>query len=225
MPVRRRQPLRSGDVTVRTGSRPSPEPRLASMATTAGDPRPPVASGRAPWVGLGAALLLVLAAVVVPQLLGWEVHARSAPDGGVPPLHGLWDAEAARSRHPAGAAARRCSAGGTPSTSPSGFAGGRLLLVVVRRGAGLAARAGARRRPNRDLPGAGDTATSTCVRPATSPTCRPCSRSTSTGSRCSHPDNWPTHVAGHPPGALLFFVGAGPARARWRPRRRAGRAP
>ena len=39
---------------------------------------------------------------------------------------------------------------------------------------------------------------------------------TSPGSRARPPDNWPTHVAGHPPGALLFFVAAGPARARRR---------
>ena len=32
------------------------------------------------------------------------------------------------------------------------------------------------------------------------------------------PGNWPTHVAGHPPGALLFFVGLVGDRARQRAR-------
>ncbi len=34
-----------------------------------------------------------------------------------------------------------------------------------------------------------------------------CCASTSTASRYAADDNWPTHVAGHPPGLLLVFVG------------------
>lgn len=52
---------------------------------------PPTRARRAPWVGLAVAVVLVVAAVVVPVILGWEVNARSEPEDGVPPLHGTRD--------------------------------------------------------------------------------------------------------------------------------------
>ena len=42
------------------------------------------------WAGLLLAVGLVVAAFAVPPLVGWEVYARSTPEGAVPPLHGLW---------------------------------------------------------------------------------------------------------------------------------------
>jgi hypothetical protein len=51
---------------------------------------------RAPWVGLGLALLLVATAFAVPPLADWQVWARaprSVVDHEVPPLHGWWDPE------------------------------------------------------------------------------------------------------------------------------------
>ena len=55
----------------------------------------PTRTSLAPWAGLVAAVLLVLAAIVVPWVTGWEVHARSeratATSGSLPPLHGFWD--------------------------------------------------------------------------------------------------------------------------------------
>ena len=45
---------------------------------------------RAARIGLAIALVLMLAAVVVPRIFGWDVHARSTPDHSVPPLHGMW---------------------------------------------------------------------------------------------------------------------------------------
>jgi len=50
-------------------------------------PSPP--PSRAPWVGLGAALLLMAASIWLPTLLGWEVYSRTEPElaGSVDPLH------------------------------------------------------------------------------------------------------------------------------------------
>ncbi|MBZ5740386.1 hypothetical protein [Nocardioides mangrovi] len=53
----------------------------------------PTARGRAPLVGLVVALVLVAAAFVVPHAFGWEVWSRAprsvVPDE-TPPLHGWW---------------------------------------------------------------------------------------------------------------------------------------
>ncbi len=48
---------------------------------------------RAPWIGLAAAAVLVLASMAVPKLVGWQVYARKDPEafGTVEPLHGFWD--------------------------------------------------------------------------------------------------------------------------------------
>jgi len=49
---------------------------------------------RAPWVGLAVALLLVAVAFAVPPLTGWEVWPRaprSVVPHEVPPLHGWWE--------------------------------------------------------------------------------------------------------------------------------------
>ena len=55
----------------------------------------PTRTSLAPWAGLLAGVVLVLAAMVVPWVAGWEVHARSeratATSGSLPPLHGFWD--------------------------------------------------------------------------------------------------------------------------------------
>lgn len=48
----------------------------------------------APWAGLLVALALVALAFALPRLVEWEVWARSpgaASPRGIPPLHGLWD--------------------------------------------------------------------------------------------------------------------------------------
>ena len=59
-------------------------------------------------------------------------------------------------------------------------------------------------------------------RPRRSTTCRLCSTATCSRIRRRNPDNWSTHVAGHPPGALLFFVGLVRVGLGRRLRRRAG---
>ena len=49
--------------------------------------------GRAPWVGLGIAVILLVTAFTLPNLLEWEVYARKFPEknGTAEPLHGFWD--------------------------------------------------------------------------------------------------------------------------------------
>jgi hypothetical protein len=168
----------------------------------------PTTRARAPWVGLSIALLLVGIAFAVPPLLGWEVWARSArsrASGELPPLHGFWQPKLLG-----------------PGTLPAlaiavlgwryavdlaeRLSWRRLLLVsyVV----GLAwllalalvdGRSGISRVLGDEyeyLPSArAVTDVHTLLQTYVD------------RIAYSSPDHWPTHPAGHPPGALLFFVG------------------
>src|SRR4051794_41780835 len=62
---------------------------MTSTARTTGTASRP-ALRHAPWLGLGAALLLVAAAVALPRLTGWDVHARDDDGPSLAPLHGYW---------------------------------------------------------------------------------------------------------------------------------------
>ena len=118
---------------------------------------------------------------------------------------------AARARR-AGVAVRRRPGG--PAVVGSAAGGG------VRRWAGLDARARAGRRRSAASATSSTTRTSTSTPRGRRPTCRRRWPSTSAGSPSTPPASWPVHVAGHPPGALTFFVAAGPARPGRRPRGR-----
>jgi hypothetical protein len=161
---------------------------------------------RAAWLGLLTAIGLVALAMVVPALTGWEVRARSAGAGGtsVPPLHGTWQPH-----------------GVGPGTVPA------LLLALAgwRWATGLADRLPWRRLLLASYAAAlawalslaltdgwsgishvtahgydyGDTARSVTDVPALLEGWVP-------RIDADHPDNFVTHVAGHPPLALLFFV-------------------
>lgn len=162
---------------------------------------------RAPWLGLLAALLVLTVTFTAPPLLGWEVHSRaprSAVDGVVPPLHGYWE--------------------------PTWFGPGTLPAVLLallgwRYAVGLADR----------LPWRALLATSYVVGAAWLFSLALVDGESGLSRVLGNPyeylrtarevdhvpsllagfidhipkpaeDNWPTHVAGHPPGALLFFV-------------------
>ncbi|MEQ4524448.1 hypothetical protein [Nocardioides kribbensis] len=179
---------------------------------------PPAPAGAAPvedrsgaraaaW-GLGVAVVLVALAIVVPRVLDWETWTRaprSYTDLAVPPLHGFWDPKLFG-----------------PGTVPAllvalvgwrWFAGWaetlpwrRLLLVsyvvalawmvslaLVDGSSGLSRVLGSdvEYLPTaREVDGIGTLLQEYVGRIS-----------------YSSPDNWPTHVAGHPPLALLFFVG------------------
>ena len=161
---------------------------------------------------------------------------RRRPDGDsrwlVPAVDRLGRARATRSRRctPSGtraSAGARCRpsllarAGrrGTPSPLAERLPWRRLLLAAFARRAGLDARARLRRRLARRQHRSSATPTSTSAPPVARRTCTPRCRSTSAGSASRPaPRNWPVHVAGHPPGALMFFVRARPARPRQRVR-------
>lgn len=160
---------------------------------------------RAPWVGLVITLLLVVLAFALPRLLGWEVFARSTPGHEVAPLHGTWD--------------------------PKLFGTGTLPAVLIAIAGWRWAVALSERLPWRTLLAVSYAAglawllalafvdgTSGISRVLGNPyeylqTAR---ETTDVHAMLQEfvaripmaaPDNWVTHVAGHPPGALLVFIG------------------
>lgn len=157
---------------------------------------------RAAALGTGAALLLVAAAILVPELTGWDVHERTDDVDGVAPLHGYVDIKVG------------------PGTSLAVLVGLATLwgpalaarlpwprLVAASCLAGLAwllglalvdGEAGLSRVLGHPYEYLGTARSVTSVPDLLS-------------SYVDHipldaTDNWPVHVAGHPPGMLLFFV-------------------
>ncbi|MBA2716416.1 MAG: hypothetical protein H0U51_05070, partial [Propionibacteriales bacterium] len=153
---------------------------------------------RAPWWGLLVAVTLMAVAMVLPAALGWDVHLLE-----VPPLHADWQPRVGP---------------GTPAAVLVGITGllgatcaaqkwpwGRLLLgsfvLSVAWLASLATVDG--------WAGIGHVLNTTNEYLNTA-------RSVTDISATLHeyvdripidsPHNWPVHVAGHPPGALLFFI-------------------
>ncbi len=159
----------------------------------------------APWVGLVVALLVVLAAAVLPTLLGWQVFTRADEEPhGIDPLHALWE--------------------------PKWFGPGTLPAVLL----ALVALAVAAHRAER-LPWRALLAASFVVSAAWMLALAAVDGRDGLDGRLLHPyeylataremddvsvaldgwvprisydaeDNWPVHVAGHPPLATLFFV-------------------
>jgi len=148
-------------------------------------------------VGLAAAVLLIVAAVAVPPLTGWVVHPLLV--GGVAPLAAGWDPRLGPGTVPAVVVAalvvRRADAEARSARFGRllllAYAGGLVWLVALATVDGWAGIAHVVDRPGEYLPTARGT--------------------TDVGDALHHyveriPHVWPTHIAGHPPGALLFFV-------------------
>ncbi|WP_205473526.1 hypothetical protein [Nocardioides sp. SYSU D00038] len=166
------------------------------------------ARARAPWLGLAVTGLLVAAAFALPHLLDLEVASRaprSEVDGAAPPLHGYW--------HPQLLG---------PGTLPAGL----LALVSWRWAVGLAQLLGWRRLllvawavgvawllALALVDGTDGLTRVLGNRFEYLPTARAVDdvpallRGYLDRVPMDSDDRWPTHVAGHPPGALLFFVG------------------
>ncbi|MFC4786259.1 hypothetical protein ACT8ZV_17410 [Nocardioides sp. MAHUQ-72] len=174
------------------------------MATT--ELRAPTVTRRAvaPWVGLGAALVLVAAALAVPPLLDWDVRARLHGDRVLPPLHGFWDPGAGPGTVPAvvlallawrwaGSLSQRLPWRGLLATSYAAGLAWLLALAYVDGSSGISRVLG---NDDEYLPTARATTDVTAML-----------REFVDRIPYAAPDNWPTHVAGHPPGALLVFVG------------------
>ena len=158
----------------------------------------------APWVGLGAAVLLVVVAVALPRLTGWQVYSHGDPSPeDVPPLHSLWEPKLGPGTVPAVVIAllgwRYARAWSERLTWPRllvatyvvGLAW-LLALAYVDGSAGISRVLG---NPYEYL----ETARATSDVPAML-------REYVDRIPYAASDNWVTHVAGHPPGALLFFV-------------------
>jgi hypothetical protein len=178
------------------------------VAATVEDVVDPSTRSRAPWVGLAVALLLVAAAFVVPWLTGWNVHSRaprSASDHIAPPLHGLWDVKilgpgtlpavvlALLSWQYAAGLAQRLSWGRLLGVSYVAGLVWMLSLALVDGTKGISRVLG---NPYEYLRTARDV---TDVHALLT--------SWTQHVPIDSPDPFVTHVSGHPPGALLFFVG------------------
>jgi len=158
----------------------------------------------APWLGLVAALLLVVTAIGLPDLLDWDTAARRDDKDDFPPLHGYWApklawvslvaiAVAALGWRHAESVATRLSWRGLLLTAYAVGLVWLLALAYVDGSEGVSRSLG---NPYEYLETARETddvgrMLETFV------------------DRIPYAadDNWVTHVAGHPPGALLFFVG------------------
>ncbi len=171
------------------------------MSTTAAD-----RTGRvAPWVGLVAASSLVALAVVLPRLLDWEVYAYSEPDASVvAPLHAKWDPKIGIGTVPAlvlavlgwryaDALAARLR---WPRLLLASYGGGVAWLFALAFVDGSDGVSRALGNPYEYL----ETARRISDIPAM------LTEFVDRIPYAAEPDNWVTHVAGHPPGALLFFV-------------------
>jgi hypothetical protein len=159
----------------------------------------PAAPVRVAWAGLAAALALVVLAMAVPATTGWDVHVRHFP-----PLHAEWEPRVGPGTMPAIALAvlAALQAGRLSERLPWG----RLLLTAYV--AGLAWMLALATVDGRDGVGAILGTDYEYLRTARATTDLPHTLETYV-SRIPYdaePSNWPVHVAGHPPGALTFFV-------------------
>jgi len=160
-----------------------------------GSRRPDVAA----WGGVVGAVALVGLAIAVPAATGWKVHVRSFP-----PLHAAWQPRVGpgtlpallvaglAARHAVDAAQRLRWRALLAATYAAGLAWMLSLALVDGRG-------GVGRILGTDYE---------YLRTARATTDLPHTLTTYV-SRIPYdaqPSNWPVHVAGHPPGALTFFV-------------------
>ncbi len=164
---------------------------------------PDRAVSRRAALGLVLALVLVVASFVVPPLLGWDVDARS-DQLGLPPTHGYVDAKIAPASLLAvlialagvrwgEALARRLSWPALLLTSYVVGLGWLLALALVDGESGLT-----RVMTNDDeylVSARSITDVSAMLHDYVDRIPK------------THPDNWPIHLAGHPPGAVLFHIG------------------
>ncbi|MGL4339476.1 MAG: hypothetical protein ACRCSP_03500 [Rhodoglobus sp.] len=151
-----------------------------------------------PWIGLGTAVILMLLAMVIPFVLNWDVRANSFP-----PLHAEWQPRLGLGTAPAIILAFIAIKCGVDAAARAPW---RLLLLgsVVASAAWLICLALVD-----GIDGIGqilntpyeylNTARSVTDFSATL-------REYVSRIPLDSPNNWPVHIAGHPPGALLFFT-------------------
>ena len=173
------------------------------MSTTAADH---ARSVRWPaWAGLAVVAVLLVLAIGIPRWWDWEVYTHSTPDpSNVPPLHSLWEPKVGPGTVPAlliailgwrfgPALAERLSWSRLLVTSYVVGVAWLFALAYVDGASGITRVLG---NPYEYL----ETARVVTDVPAM------IEEFTSRIPYAAEPDNWVTHIAGHPPGALLFFV-------------------
>lgn len=159
----------------------------------------PSRADRAAWSLLSVAVLLVALAMAVPAATGWDVHVRSFP-----PLHAEWDP--------------RLGPGTAPAVLLAVLAGWWAVdlatrlswraLLVTAYVVGLAWMLALATVDGRDGVGRILGTDYEYLQTARATTDLPHTLETYV-SRIPYdaaPANWPVHIAGHPPGALTFFV-------------------
>ena len=170
-----------------------------AVETRGGTGRPVAA-----WAGLAIAVALVVLAVTLPRLFDWQIYSHANPSpNDVPPLHSLWEPKIGPGTVPALLiallAARHAWSLAERLTWPRLLAGTYvvglawlLALAYVDGSDGISRVLG---NPFEYL----ETARTISDVPAML-------REYVDRIPYAASDNWVTHVAGHPPGALLFFV-------------------
>ena len=155
-------------------------------------------SARAAWAGLGLAIVLATLAMAVPATLDWDVHVRWFP-----PLHADWDPRVGWGTLPAlvlGVLAWRYAVDLAARLSwgrllGAAYAGGLAWMLALALVDGIGGVGDVLDHPYEYL----STARATTDLPAT--LAEYVSR-----IPVDSPGQWPVHIAGHPPGALTFFV-------------------
>ncbi len=154
---------------------------------------------RAAWTGLTVTVLLVALAIAVPAVLDWNVHVRHFP-----PLHADWAPRVGPGTIPAVLVAVLAARRAVDLAERLPWS--RLLLAAYL--AGLAWMLALALVDGRDGVGHILGTDYEYLRTARATTDLPHTLETFVDRipYDAQPSNWPVHVAGHPPGALLFFV-------------------
>lgn len=155
-------------------------------------------TGRAPAIGLGVALALIAAAMVIPAVTGWQVYVD------IPPLHAVWAPRLGWGTIPsivlgvlairfATDLATRLSWGRLLLASFGGALAWMLSLAAVDGLDGIQSVLELKTEYLRTARAVTDISATLNEYVARIP--------------LESEHHWPVHIAGHPPGALLFFVG------------------
>ncbi|MFL6173170.1 MAG: hypothetical protein ACJ716_09810 [Marmoricola sp.] len=149
--------------------------------------------------GVAVSVLLVALAMAVPAVTGWEVHVRSFP-----PLHAEWDPRVG----PGTAAAVLVALLGVRYAADVAMVLPWRRLLVASWAAGLAWMLSLALVDGRNGIGQILQTPYEYLRTARATTDLPHTlhEYVSRIPFSAAPDNWPVHIAGHPPGALTFFV-------------------
>ncbi|CAN5518123.1 hypothetical protein BH11ACT8_BH11ACT8_24820 [soil metagenome] len=161
---------------------------------------------RVPWIGLGVAAVILAASAFVPTIFGWQVYSRAHPSdyvGSINPLHSLWDPRVGIGTIPALViaalgwryAADVCARLSWRHLLLAAYAASlawMLSLALVDGGDGVTAPLQHSYEYLQTARGITDVPQFLSEFTSRIP--------------IDAENNWTTHVAGHPPGATLFFI-------------------